>query len=409
MKKVITALAVSSAAMGAASTLQAQEVHMIMCGGEIREADQKVIADFEASRDGVTVNAEAVPWGTCQDKSMTLAAAGDAPALAYMGSRTLAQLAENGLILPVEIADEDRGNYQPGILATVTRGGKTWGFPHAFSTKALYMNCDVIEAAGQECVAPATWDDMYNLAKAVKDALGDQGVAGVGLAAKDFDNTMHQFLNYLYSNGGKVLDTTTGEALLDSPQTRETLEFYGKLAEVSQEGPTAWERDSLKDLFNDGKIAMYINGPWGRGQHNEDINQLVAPVPAGPSGESGTILITDSIAVFANTGVEDLAMDLAKALSSGEAQYDLDKSWGLTPILQYTKLGNPDPYYSGQGDDEFWANFVNGIGAGGPEPSVTDFKALQAVFVNMIQGIVLQDDTVDNLVTIAGEELAAIE
>ncbi len=39
---------------------------------------------------------------------------------------------------------------------------------------------------------------------------------------------------------------------------------------------------------------------------------------------------------------------------------------------------------------------------------VTDVKGLQAFFANMIQGIVLEDDTVDNLVTIAGEELADI-
>lgn len=102
---------------------------------------------------------------------------------------------------------------------------------------------------------------------------------------------------------------------MDSQQTRETLEFYGKLVDVAQAGPTAWERDQLRDLFNDGKIGMYINGPWGRGQHKEDINQLVAPVPAGPSGESGTILITDSLVVFKGSGHEDLAHKLAQALS----------------------------------------------------------------------------------------------
>ena len=405
MKKTLATLTVSGLALAAGSMVQAQEVHMIMCGGEIREADQAVITQFEADHPGVTVNAEPVPWGTCQDKSKTLAAAGDAPGLAYMGSRELPLLAQNGLILPVEINAEQLAAYQPGILNTVTSGGQTWGFPHAFSTKALYLNCDVIEAAGQECAAPETWDDMYNLAKAVQDALGDQGVAGVGLAAKDFDNTMHQFLNYLYSDGGQVLDPNTNAVLLDSDATRETLAFYGKLATVSEEGPTAWERDSLKDLFNDGKIAMYVNGPWGRGQHNEDINQMVVPVPHGPNGDSGTILITDSIAVFSNTGVEDLSMDLARALSSGEAQYDLDSSWGLTPILQYEKLGWDKPYYV---DDPFWEVFTAGISTGGPEPLVTDVKGLQAVFVNMIQGIVLEDDTVDNLVTIAAQELSDI-
>ncbi len=267
------------------------------------------------------------------------------------------------------------------------------------------MNCDVIEAAGETCAAPETWDDLYNLAAAVSAASGGAGVAGYGLAAKDFDNTMHQFLNFLYSNGGVVIDAETGEGMLDSAETRETLAFFGKLATVSQEGPTAWERDSLRDLFNDGKIAMYVNGPWGRGQHNEEINQITVPVPRGPNGDNGTILITDSIAVFSGTGVEELSMKLAQALTSGEAQYSLDSSWGLTPILQYEKLGFEDLYYI---DDAFWEVFTAGISLGGPEPMVTDVKGLQAVFVNMIQGIVLEDDTVDNLVTIAGEELAEI-
>ncbi|PWG18667.1 ABC transporter substrate-binding protein [Salibaculum griseiflavum] len=384
---------------GSALSAQAQDMHFIMCGGEIREADQAVVDAFVAERDGVTVNIEAVPWGTCQDKSLTLAAAGDPPSISYMGSRTLRQLANNDLIVPAEIPAEWEDAYQPGVLNTVTIEGTRWGYPHAFSTKALYINCDLAEEAGVACEAPATWDDMYAMAEAINN---NTGAAGIGLAGKDFDNTMHQFLNYLYSNGGTVIDTATGENMLDSQETRETLEFYGKLASVSQDGPTAWERDQLRDLFNDGQIGMYVQGPWGRGQHNEDINQLVAPVPAGPSGASGTILITDSLVVFKGSGHEDLAQELAQALASGEAQYDLDQSWGLTPIFQYEKLGIEDPFYIG---DPFWEVFTAGIEAGGPEPLLEDFKSLQSVFTNMVQGILLEDDTVDSLVTIAGEEL----
>ncbi|NRA98759.1 MAG: sugar ABC transporter substrate-binding protein [Rhodobacteraceae bacterium] len=393
-------LALAAALLGSSAlSAGAQELHFIMCGGEVREADQAVVDAFIAENDGVTVNLEAVPWGTCQDKSLTLAAAGDPPSVAYMGSRTLRQLANNDLIVPAEISAESESAYQPGILNTVTIEGTKWGYPRAFSTKALYINCDLAEEAGVSCEAPATWDDMYAMASAIND---NTEAAGVGLAGKDFDNTMHQFLNYLYSNGGVVIDTATGENKLDSDQTREALEFYGKLVSVAQDGPTAWERDQLKDLFNDGKIGMYIQGPWGRGQHNEDINQLVVPVPAGPSGDSGTILITDSIAVFKGSGHEELAHELAQMLTTGESQYALDTEWGLTPIFQYEKLGFENPYYV---DDPFWEVFTGGIAAGGPEPLVEDFKSLQSVFTNMVQGIILEDDSVENLVTIAGEEL----
>lgn len=381
---------------GTASFAQAEELHFIMCGGEVRAADQAVVDQFVADNPGVTVNIEAVPWGTCQDKSLTLAAAGDAPSISYMGSRTLRQLANNDLIVPAQI--DPATMYQPGVLNTVTIAGTAWGYPHAFSTKALYINCDLVEASGQTCAAPATWDDMYAMAKGVVD---NTDAAGVGLAGKDFDNTMHQFLNYLYSNGGVVIDPATGENKLDSDATRETLAFYGKLVDVAQDGPTAWERDQLRDLFNDGKIAMYVQGPWGYGQHNDDINQMVVPVPAGPSGTSGSILITDSIVVFKGTGHEDLAQQLAQRITGGEAQYDLDSSWGLTPILDYKAMGFEDVYY----DDGIWPVFTGSISTGGPEPLVEDFKSLQSVFTNMVQGIILDDDTVDNLVEIAGEEL----
>ncbi|WP_236939993.1 ABC transporter substrate-binding protein [Falsihalocynthiibacter arcticus] len=253
MKITLGALLLSGTAMAAQAD---EELHFIMCGGEVREADQAVVDKFVADHDGVTVNLEAVPWGTCQDKSLTLAAAGDPPSVAYMGSRTLRQLANNDLIVPANI--DPATPYQPGVLNTVTIEGTAWGYPHAFSTKALYMNCDLIEASGQTCAAPATWDDLYALAEGV---VNNTDAAGIGLAGKDFDNTMHQFLNYLYSNGGAVVDPVTGANMLDSEQTRETLAFYGKLVNVSQDGPTAWERDQLKDLFNDNKIAMYISGP----------------------------------------------------------------------------------------------------------------------------------------------------
>ena len=147
---------------GASMSAQAQdekELHFIMCGGEVREADQKAVDQFVADNEGVKVNLEAVPWGTCQDKSLTLAAAGDPPSIAYMGSRTLRQLSNNNLIVPAEISADTP--YQEGVLNTVTIEGTTWGYPHAFSTKALYINCGIIEESGQECKAPATWDDMY--------------------------------------------------------------------------------------------------------------------------------------------------------------------------------------------------------------------------------------------------------
>ena len=56
-----------------------------------------------------------------------------------------------------------------------------------------------------------------------------------------------------------------------------------------------------------------------------------------------------------------------------------------------------------------WPIFVANIKSGGPEPMVEDFKSLQAVFTNMVQGVMLgEGGTVDELVTQAGADLAEV-
>ena len=188
--------------------LMATDMHGVMCGGEIRPADQAVVDQFMADNPGVNVTMEAVPWGTCQDKVINLAIAGDPVSFSYVGSRTLKGLAENGHIVAVNIPDSQKKMYQPGILDTVSYKGEIWGYPHAFSTKALFMNCGILEQAGLACNGPQSWDELYAMAETIKN---NTGIAGIGLTGKDFDNTMHQFLNYLYSNGGQVIDPDTNE------------------------------------------------------------------------------------------------------------------------------------------------------------------------------------------------------
>ena len=88
-------LMVAAALLGS-SALQAsaQDLSFIMCG-DARPADKVVIDKFQVDNPGIKVNMEIVPWGTCQDKSMTLAAAGSPVSVAYMGSRTLLKLSSS--------------------------------------------------------------------------------------------------------------------------------------------------------------------------------------------------------------------------------------------------------------------------------------------------------------------------
>ena len=395
----LTLLCTTAAAVGAlASAAAAQEtVHMIQCGDAIADGYPDFISQWEEQNPDYKVEVELVGWAQCQDKATTLAIAGDPVALAYMGSRVLKQLAQNDLIVPVPMTEEEQASYYPHIVDTVTFDGEQWGIPVAFSTKALFWNKGLFEEAGLDPeTPPATWDEMYEDAKAVTD---NTDARGFGLVAKTFDNTMHQFMHWVYTNDGSVIDAD-GNITMDSPQVLEALEAVKKMVPVSEEGPTAYEQNELIDLFNDGKIAMIEQGPWMRNRINDGIEWGVAPLPLGPSAQGpGTLLITDSLAVFQGSGVEDAAISLAKFLTNPENQFYYEKTQGLTPLRPVPGVEEI------VAEDPTWQPFLDGISNGGPEPLFTEYKEFQDAIIAMVQSVVTGEAEPQAALTKAAAEI----
>jgi multiple sugar transport system substrate-binding protein len=355
-------------------------VAMIQCGDTLAETYPDLIKQWEAKNPGYKVNVELVGWAQCQDKVTTLAAAGTPVALAYVGSRTLKQFADSDLIIPITYTDAEKAAYYPHIIDTVTFKGKAWGLPTAFSTKALFWNKDLFTKAGLDPnKPPTTWDELYADAKTIKDKTG---VAGYGLPAKTMDNTMHQFLHFVYTNNGTVNDAD-GKITLDSPQNLQALEFVKKLVPVSEDGPSAYDQDDMIKIFSDAKVAIIEGGPWVRNQVPKTVSWGVAALPVGPQAQgAGTLLITDSLAVFKGTGVEAQATDLAKWLTNPDNQFTYEKTHGLTPLRPV------DGVKDLVAQDASWKPFLDGIGHGGPEPLFLDYKGFQNAMIDMVQSVV---------------------
>lgn len=382
----MTKVTLGAAAMLMAGTALAmaadQTISWIYCGDTIDPIHEKYIKEWEGKNAGWSVKPELVGWDQCQDKATTLAVAGNPVGMAYVGSRTLKQFAENDLIVPVPMTDDEKKSYYPNIVDTVTFQDTQWGVPIAFSTKALYWNKDLFKAAGLDPeTPPKTWAEEIAAAKQVKEKTG---IAGYGLPAKTFDNTMHQFMHWVYTNNGKVVD---GDKItLDSPEVLAALQAYKDITPYSVEGATAYEQNEVRAIFLDGKVAM-IQGGSGAANllKKTTINWGVAPLPLGPSAKGpGTLLITDSLAIFKGTGVEEKATEFAKFITSPgpQSEYELQGGAGLTPL-------RPSPMV-----DEFvkadpnWKPFIDGIAYGGPEPLFTDYKGFQNVIIEMVQSVV---------------------
>ena len=361
----------------------AADITWIYCGDAIDPVHEKYIKEWEAKNEGWTVTPEVVGWGQCQDKATTLAAAGSPAGMAYVGSRTLKEFAQNDLIVAVPMTDEEKAAYYPHIVDTVSFDGTQWGVPIAFSTKAFYWNKDLFKAAGLDPEKPpTTWAEEIAAAKTIKEKTG---MAGYGLPAKTFDNTMHQFLHWVYTNNGQIIDAD-GKITMDSPQVLAALQAYKDITPYSVEGATAYEQNEIRAIFLDGKVGMIQASVGAANKLKEtSINWGVANLPTGPDAKGpGTLLITDSLAVFKGSGVEDKAVEFAKFITSSEVQeaYEGGGLAGLTPL-------RPGPAVDAMlAANPYWKPFIDGIEFGGPEPLLTDYKGLQNAMIEMVQSVV---------------------
>ncbi|CCM78795.1 ABC transporter, periplasmic solute-binding protein [Rhizobium mesoamericanum STM3625] len=375
-----------------------QEISWIYCGDKIDPIHEKYIKEWEGKNPGWKVTPEVVGWEQCQDKATTLAAAGTPVGMAYVGSRTLKEFAQNDLIVPVPMTDDEKKSYYPNIVDTVTFNGTQWGVPVAFSTKALYWNKDLFKQAGLDPESPPkTWAEEIADAKAIKEKTG---IAGYGLPAKTFDNTMHQFMHWVYTNNGKVIDGD--KIVMDSPEVLAALQAYKDITPYSVEGATAYEQNEIRAIFLDGKVGMIQAGSGAAARLKDTkINWGVAPLPLGPSAKGkGTLLITDSLAVFKGTGVEDKAIEFAKFITSPgpQGEYELQGGAGLTPLRPSPKV---DEFVKA---DPSWQPFIDGIAFGGPEPLFTDYKGFQNSMIEMVQSVVTgKAEPADALKKAAGE------
>jgi multiple sugar transport system substrate-binding protein len=379
-KSLLGAVAVLLASTAFAAAAD-KTISFIQCGDEIDPTYPPFIAKWEAANPGFKVNVEPVGWDQCQDKVTTLAAAGNPVALAYVGSRTLKQFASNDLIIPVPMTEAEKASYYPNIASTVTFNGTQWGIPVAFSTKALYWNKDLFKAAGLDPEKPpTTWAEELADAKAIKEKTK---IAGFGVVAKTFDNTMHQYLHWVYTNNGTVIDDK-GNITLNSPENLAALTALQAMVPYAEEGPTAYEQNEVRAIFLDGKLGMIHASVGAVGKLKDSkFKWGVTNLPLGPSAKGpGTLLITDSLAIFKGTGVEAQATSLAKFLTNPENQFIYEVSNGLTPL-------RPVPGVKDLvAKDPNWKPFIDGIAFGGPEPLFLDYKGFQNSMIAMVQDVV---------------------
>lgn len=381
-KRLISYVLIALLLVGLSTTISAQsqkvKLTFLRSGGA---GEKKVVGPIVkdcATLQGIQVNMVMVPWGQTYDKIMTMVAGGNAPDIAYVGSRWIPKFANIGAITPIDVPEERKAEYYESIWPMVTWKGKIYGLPRAFSSKVLYYNTELFKEAGVKG-PPETWAELRAAAKKISEKTDAYGFA---LAGEKFVSTTSQFFNFLFQNGGRIFDKE-GNVIINNANGVEALEFYASLAKYAEEGPTAWRREELWELFAKGKVGMYISGPWRVHAFEEaGVPFKTAPLPAGPRGSSATILVSDSLVVFSQSKQPDIAQEFALCLTRYDNQKILDTKWGMTPMRkEETKL---DFFQT-----PTWKTFITMVPRGAPQPLVKDWETLEDAVTDAIQFVLL--------------------
>lgn len=141
-----------------------------------------------------------------------------------------------------------------GARHAVTYEGKTWAIPFGTNNLALIYNKDYFDKFG--LVPPKTWDELLDLCAQLAELLEGTGTYPIGFIAGDHEALTWQFLPFLWSNGGSLLE-------LDKPEAVAALNLWVTLVQrgYAPRDVLTWISQWIDPLVGE-QVVMMVNGPW---------------------------------------------------------------------------------------------------------------------------------------------------
>ncbi len=238
-----------------------------------RKALEKTVNDLNTSQAEVSVRLVFVPYDAYLDKLTAAIPRGHGPDIFIAAHDRIGGWAESGHIAPIdEFAGKDvLDRFFRKTIHPLVYKGKLYGLPTAFKSAVLFYNRKLVPGP------PADTQQMIAIAKRFSGRTDAEGRPIYGLVWEHSDLYFHAA--WLYGFGGRLFDER-GRLVLDNPENAASVGFVRHI--VSDLGLAPLDVTSIKvtSLFNQGRAAMVINGPWFRGEIDHDrIDYGVALLP----------------------------------------------------------------------------------------------------------------------------------
>jgi arabinogalactan oligomer/maltooligosaccharide transport system substrate-binding protein len=278
-----------------------------------KAAFEKVLENFARTpaAKGFKVSPLAIPYDAYADKISAAVPRGKGPDLFIYAQDRLGGWIEAGkTVEPIDffLDKGTRDSLLPGMLSAMTYKGGVYGLPINYKMPTLIYNKDLVKAP------PKTTDEMIKLAKTLTNASSGR----YGLAYWYTNFYFHSALMNAF--GGSVFDKD-GKVTINSPANVASLNQMMNWYKKEGVMPTEPSEALIASMFNEGKAAMVINGPWFVGDIDKKINVGFAPLPVVDAAKKPMRpwMTIEGAYVAASSANKEVAYELAKYLTSEEA------------------------------------------------------------------------------------------
>jgi len=252
-------LALFVIALGLALPAQAAEIVIWHAWRDVEETSLKEVAAEWSKRTGHTVIVNATPYDAYNKKVEAAIPQNNGPDLLIAPHDKLGKWTTMGLVTPVGIP---MTGHLPSTISALEYEGTAWGLPLAYKSVMLFYDPEKISTP------PTTTDELLSMARK------HTGDGSYGLVYEA--STAYSHAAWMHGFGASPYDAD-GSVHLDSDAHVASLRFAHQLTVVDRVVPKRTSYSLMTALYNDGKAAFVISGPWFVGGLERPI--AAAPLP----------------------------------------------------------------------------------------------------------------------------------
>ena len=283
---------------------------------EEKAAFEKVIAAYNARKGatGVKISTLAVPYDAFADKITAAVPRGKGPDVFIFAQDRLGGWVEAGNTvesIDFYLDDETRARFIPTALQAMTYRGSVYGLPLNYKVITLIYNKKLVKEP------PRSTTELVALAKKLTDR--DAGRFGLAYSYADF----YYHAALMNAFGGRVFDMAKGaRPVLDAPENVKSLELLMRWLDKDKILPAEPSTALITALFNEGKAAMVLSGPWFLGEIAKNVEWDLARLPTVKEAGGAPMrpwMTVEGVYVAAPSRQKDAAYELVKYLTGVDA------------------------------------------------------------------------------------------